>query len=294
VLFWREQRRTVQNGWQSPVLRVTFLDVGQGDSTVIEGPSANGKRGRVVVIDGGGTPGIQARTGSDPGTRTVVPFLRSRGISTVDLLVPTHPDEDHVGGLVSVAERLPIGAALDGNGYEIHGQSSYARLHRTLAQNRVQVRTARRGQIFDLGDGATLHILHPTDNPVQGTRSDDNNNSVVLRLVYKKAAFLLTGDAEEEAEQVLLAPGLDLSADVLKVGHHGSRHSTSETFLSRVAPRVALISSGKNNRFRHPHPELLARLQAAKTIVLRTDTHGAITVETDGEHFRFTTERNTR
>lgn len=202
-----------------PLLRVTFLDVGQGDSTVIESPS-----GRVVVIDGGGIPGTNEATGHDPGSRAVVPFLRSRGISAIDLLVATHPDDDHVQGLVSVTERLQVRAALD-NGHvpQPKWAGAYKRLRAALARHAVPVRTARRGQAFDLGGGVFLQVLHPGPFPTGGVHSPENNDSIVLRLVYNRARFVLTGDAEVEAEQATLQSGLALDADILKAGHHGSR-----------------------------------------------------------------------
>lgn len=259
---------------------MTFLDVGQGDCTVIEGPT-----GRVVVVDGGGRPGTDERDGTDPGARIVVPFLRHRGISTVDLLVATHSDEDHAQGLVAVTERLRVQAALD-SGYP--GESPpYIRLRDRLRQRRIPVYIARRGDQINLGGGARLEILHPPARPVEAGRSATNNHCIVLRLVYGRARLLLTGDAEEEAEaDMLRADGLPLSADLLKVGHHGSRGSTGAAFLSRVAPSLAVISCGANNNYNHPHPELRERLARRGVRVFRTDLQGAITVETDGNRLR--------
>ena len=196
---------------------MTFLDVGQGDGAVIETPS-----GKIVVVDAGGVPGTDERLGGDPGTRVVVPYLRWRGVSTVDLVVATHPDDDHVQGLSAVTSRLNVRAALD-SGLPSPPETPMSRLRDMWARKRVPVRIARRGQRIDLGDGAFLEILHPSEKLLTGTRSDDNNNAIVLRLVYGKARILFTADAEEDAERELLKSGIDLSADVLKVGHHGSR-----------------------------------------------------------------------
>lgn len=241
---------------------------------MIESPS-----GRVVVVDGGGIPRTDERDGSDPGSRVVVPFLRSRGISSVDLLVATHPDDDHVQGLVTVTERLGVRAALDSG---LPAQAGpCARLRAAWKARGVRVHTARRGQSFDLGAGVVLEVLHPVDPLLKGTHSDDNNNAIVLCLRYGHVRVLLTADAEQEAEASLLRSGQDLHADVLKVGHHGSRGSTSEAFLRAVHPSLALISCGRNNRFGHPHKETLARLRGVR--LLRTDQQGAITVESDGQ-----------
>ena len=258
-----------------PMLRVTFLDVGQGDSEVIETPG-----GRVVVIDGGGHPGTDERWGDDPGSRVVVPYLRSRGISSVDLLVPTHPDDDHVQGLNAVVETLNVTAALDG-GYP--GVSEpYTRLIAALHRKRIPIYVARRGQRIDLGDGARLEILNPPAHALIGAHSATNDNSIVLRLVYGHARFLFTGDAEAEAEKEMRTHCPDLSAEVLKVGHHGSRWSSGDGFLDRVHPSVAILSCGANNTYGHPHAELLDRLDARRARIFRTDRQGAVTVETDG------------
>jgi len=259
-------------------LRVTFLDVGQGDSAVIETPS-----GKVVVIDGGGIPSDPSapEAGTDPGTRIVVPFLRSRGISTIDLLIATHPDDDHVQGLRAVTERLAVRAALDSGLSAVPG-SPMEQLRAAWKARGITVHTAKRGQSFDLGGGVRLEILHPTEPLLSGTRSDDNNNAIVARLVYGKARILFTADAEGEAEESLLKSGLDLSADVLKVGHHGSRGSTSARFLRAVSPKMAVLSCGRKNRFGHPHQETLTRLQQSHVQPFRTDQQGAILLETEG------------
>ena len=265
-----------------PQLRVTFLDVGQGDATVIEGPT-----GFVAVIDGGGRPGADERTGDDPGARVVVPFLRRRGISTVDLLVATHADDDHAQGLIAVTRRLSVRRALV-SGFLTDGGDAHARLLRALRERRVPVQSARRGEVLDIGGGARLEVLHPPRPFLTGSRSDDNENSVVLRLTYGKSRFLFTGDAGDAAEADLLRATAGrsrergLSADVLKVGHHGSRFSTSEPFLRAVAPSIAVISAGRSNGFGHPAPEVLERLERRGARVFRTDQHGAITVTTDG------------
>ncbi len=263
-------------------LRVTFLDVGQGDGCVIETPS-----GKVVIVDGGGHPGTDERDGTDPGSRVVVPYLRSRGIGTVDLIVPTHPDDDHVQGLNAVVERCHVLAALDG-GYR--GTSApYTRLIDRLHRHSIPIFIARRGQVLDLGGGARLEVLNPPDHPVLGAHSPTNDNSIVLRLVYGRSRFLLTGDAESEAEDEMLTHCPDrLPSDVLKVGHHGSRWSTNPPFLDAVHPSVAIVSCGAHNVYNHPHVELMDRLAARNIATFRTDKQGAITVETDGASLHVT------
>lgn len=267
-------------------LRITFLDVGQGDSAVIESPT-----GTVVVIDGGGKPGTDESLGADPGSRVLVPYLRSRGVQRVDLLVATHPDDDHIQGLNAAAIRLaPPRAALI-CGYP--GPSApYHRLLARLRARNVPLYVARRGQTIDLGGGARLEVLAPTDRPIVTGHSLTNNNCIVVRLVYHRARLLFTGDAEEEEESDILDdPAADVSADILKIGHHGSRWSSSTPFLRAVHPAAAVISVGEHNRYGHPHPEVLERLQEAGVRVYRTDRDGAVMVETDGERLHVRTVR---
>jgi competence protein ComEC len=264
-----------------PVLRVTFLDVGQGDSIVIESPT-----GKVIVVDGGGNPGTDERLGRDPGNYVVVPYLRSRGISTVDLIVPTHPDEDHVQGLNAVVARLNVRAALDG-GYPA-ASPAYQRLMTTLSRRHIPIHLARRPNRIDIGGGAFLEVLAPGETPIRGSHSATNNNSIVLRVVYDKARFLLTGDAEAEEEEEIMATAPDIGSDVLKAGHHGSRWSTSDAFLFRVHPTLAIISCGKNNLYNHPHREMLQRLARNNVRILRTDQNGGVIIETDGATIQVT------
>lgn len=239
------------------------------------------------MVDGGGHPGTNERDGGDdPGARVVVPFLRHRGVSAIDLLVATHPHDDHLQGLVAVVERLQVRQALD-SGFPA-ASPPCVRLRDALARRGIPVRRARRGQVIDLGGGARIEVLGPPHPFLAGGRSDANNASIVLRVVYKKARVLLTGDAEEEAEASLVASGQDLRADVLKTGHHGSRWSSTDSFLDQVRPQIAVISCGKNNSFDHPHAQTLGRLGRRNVHVLRTDRDGAVTVETDGARVRAT------
>lgn len=264
---------------------MTFLDVGQGDGAVIEAPS-----GEVAVIDGGGRPGTDEGLGMDPGSRVVVPYLKSRGIQRVDLLVATHADDDHIQGLVAVASRLDAPRAALICGY-IGPSAPYQRLLARLRQRGTPIYVARRGQTVDLGAGTRLEILAPTDQPILTGHSYTNNNCIVARLVYGRSRFLFTGDAEAESEASILHSGADVRADVLKVGHHGSRWSSSGPFLDAVHPSVAVISVGANNVYGHPHPEVLQRLAARGIRVFRTDRDGAVVAESDGVRIRMTTTR---
>jgi len=253
-----------------PVLRVTVLDVGQGDSLVIQTPG-----GRVLIVDAG-----RAMGEDDVGRRVVLPFLRAQGINRVDALLLTHADDDHVGGAATLLERITIDRLL------VSAVPSDAPLYRRILQaarrRSIPILSLARGQTLDFHDGVIAEILNPPPEGPPGREHPDNNASLVLRLRYGSTALLLTGDAEREAEKDMLRAGADLRADVLKVGHHGSLTSSSERFLEAVRPRVALLSAGRGNPFGHPHRDILARLAARRIRVFRTDRDGAIALVSDG------------
>jgi competence protein ComEC len=255
-------------------LTLTMLDVGQGDAILLRGPS-----GQTMLIDGGGE--IEGRpTGYDVGLRRVVPALRRLGIRRIDIVMLSHPHEDHVGGLVAVLQNFSVGTVLDVG--MPHPGPSYVQFLRLVEARRIPYQLARRGMRLDLGDGVSLSILHPQEPLFQGTPSDANNNSIVGRLTYGRVSILLTGDAEGLVEAQLLDLGDDVQSLILKVGHHGSRTSTTPAFLDAVRPSIALISVGAPNPFGHPDAQIIQRLEDAGAAVYRTDLHGAITLATDG------------
>jgi len=250
-------------------LHVYFLDVGQGDAILVLTPS-----GGQVLIDGGTSPGtMTAHLGQH------MPFYDR----TLDLVVLTHPHDDHLVGLIECLERYDVGQVVD-PGYPAT-TGNYIRWLELLGAKRVPTYRGRRGalQPIDLGGGATLTLLHPPPALLTGTDSDTNNNSVVLRLVWGQVSFLFTGDIEEEGEAVLLRTGAPLRSTVLKAPHHGSQTSLSAEFLAAVSPRVAVISCGADNEFGHPHVSTLDKLAGAGCTVLRTDQNGTVEVVTDGE-----------
>jgi competence protein ComEC len=267
-------------------LRVTAIDVGQGDSTLIQTPT-----GRTVLIDGGGTSDETDADASDVGVKIVVPFLHFLGINRLDALVLTHPHGDHVGGLAAVLRDLEIGTILDGTLLS-YPSPAYTQFLALVGQKRIPYTHAVRGQTLDLGDGVVLHVLNPPPAPIfghaalYGTGTDDatiNNYSASLLVQYGQTRFILTGDAENEAEGAMLDVHADLACDVLKAGHHGSRNATGDDWLTRLQPKQAVISCGRHNRFGHPAPATLARLDAHGVQTFRTDRQGAITFVSDGK-----------
>jgi competence protein ComEC len=251
--------------WRSePDVEVVFLDVGQGDSTYVEFAG-----GTNMLIDSGrGYP-------RDMGAEVISEFLERRGIDAIDVVVITHPDADHTGGLPSVFNRFFVDLLIEG------GSTSNSEKNETVYQKArewgIVIKSVSRGDKLTGFDGAEMLVLNPP-RPTPETWND-NNRSVVLLLKTRDAGFLFTGDAEAEAERNMWTSGVDLHAAVLKVGHHGSRTATSEEFIKSVHPLMAVISAGKGNIYHHPHAEVLNRLKAHDIRVYRTDEQGAITMQ---------------
>jgi competence protein ComEC len=204
-----------------------------------------------------------------------MPFWSKR----LDLVVLTHPEEDHLNGLVTVLERYDVRRVLAS---PVESESgAYDAWRQAVQREGAPYHQAAPGEWFDLGEGARLEVLAPPVDRIEGTEADLNNNSVVLRLRWGGVSFLLPGDLETAGEAALLRQGGDLRSTVLKVAHHGAADATGERFLTAVRPAVAVISVGEDNFFGHPSPEVLERL--AGTLVLRTDQHGRVKLSMDGE-----------
>ena len=255
------------------VLRVTFIDVGQGDAALIECPS-----GEKILVDAG-----EKTVSHDVGEKTVVPYLRKRGIGYLDAVVVSHPDADHLGGVPYVLRNIEVGRVIDA------GQAAASELYRDYAGIiRTRMHSiARRGERLLEISNMRVYVLHPTDDFVDADSSDGfegaNNSSVVIKLVYGRRSFVFVGDAEAPVEKDLIQQYGDfLHSDVLKVGHHGSRTSSSEEYLTATQPHIAIVSVGKFNKFRHPSKLVIQRLKDHAIKIYRTDEEGAIILESDG------------
>lgn len=260
----------------SPDLKVTMIDVGQGDSILVEFP------GRTrMLIDGGGF----ADSPFDVGEKVVSPVLWRKGIKRIDFLVLTHPHPDHLKGLVAVARNFRIGEFWEA--FPPEGDSIYADLVKALPSSTVRRRVAR-GFRRELA-GVSVEVLHPGRDDVPGTMATDNDRSLVLRVSMGQTAFLLSGDIGSGAERKILEAAGEILSSVFKSPHHGSGSSSSGPFLERVRPKIVLISVGEGNRYGFPSPPVLERYRQLEAAVYRTDLHGAVEVSTDGQRTRVRT-----
>jgi len=258
-------------------LHVYFLDVGQGDAILLRTPG-----GRVILVDGGPDPLLlSSRLGE------VLPFWQRR----IDLVVSTHADQDHVGGLEQVMERYQVAQVIES---PTGGKDSLsARWPEQQAAAEGRLFAAARGMCVTLGKSLRLEVLNPSPQAGEG-QADDNQSSVVLRVVMGRCRILLTADIDAEIEDDLLASGQALSATVLKVAHHGAATSSSARLLAAVNPQVAVIGVGEGNRFGHPSEEVLRRLSTIDCQVYRTDLQGTIELVTDGRAYWIKTRQTAR
>jgi competence protein ComEC len=251
------------------VLRATFIDVGQGDAALVDLPD-----GSAMLIDAGGLVGSPV----DVGERAVGALLSARRRTRLAAVVLSHPHPDHFGGLASALARARVDEFWDTGQGEAEGSAGpYAAVLAEMRARQVPIVRPRELCGTRTLGGATIDVLAPCPGPVADRGANDN--SFVIRIRYGRRALLFMGDAEHTEEAELSAA--DLRADVLKVGHHGSRTSSTPAFLARAQPAVAVISCGVRNRFGHPHASTLEHLAAMR--VFRTDRDGAVVVETNGQ-----------
>ncbi|MCX6717776.1 MAG: MBL fold metallo-hydrolase [Candidatus Taylorbacteria bacterium] len=245
------------------MLRVTFLNVGQGDAVFIESPNGN-----QMLIDSGPDKNILNALGR------VMPFYDR----SIDFVISTHPDQDHIGGLPEVFKNYSV------NEYFTNGMISetgtFKEVEQEIIDNNIDTGVLREGEIIDFGDGVLLKILYP-NLPPEG--KDTNEYSIVAKLFYGDSSFILTGDAPTDVLDFLAnTDGINLKSDVLKVAHHGSKNSLSPEFLSAVSPEYSIISASLDNSFGHPHKEIVDALNDVKTNILETFNNGDIIFSTDG------------
>ena len=263
-------------------LELTVLDVGQGDSLFVSFPDRS-----TMLVDGGGELGSfhsgGMRSGIDIGEDVISPYLWSRGIKNIDVIALTHAHEDHLGGLPAILENFRVGELWVGRDINI---GAYRHVLAIARERGVRILHRKQGESFDFG-GVSGKILWPDDLAEQAEAKNDD--SLVMRLTDGAQSMLLAGDIERPSERKILADGLTVSDNFLKVAHHGSKTSTIEPFLAAAHPAIAAISVGRDNSFGHPSPEVIERLQAAGVRVYRTDRDGAITAITDGRGLKVTT-----
>lgn len=266
---------------RSGTLELTYLDVGEGQCGVMRTPS-----GKTVVLDCGTS---SWRNSEQVGSKLVATYLQQQGIDRIDLAILSHPHTDHVSGYAGLLAEKPAKTVLDIGAR--HGIPPYVKFLREVRKSGAKYRIARRGQSIDFGDGVRIDVLSPdpsVDYP------DLNENSMVLRVTYRRAAVLLCADVGAQTEARILESGERVRAQVMQVGHHGSKSASSAEWLAAVRPGVAIISCGRGDSYGHPSSETLDRLRAVGARVYRTDRHGAVTVITDGRTIKVRTFRRTQ
>jgi len=258
IFLWIEVTKT-----SSGIMKVTFLDVGQGDAIFLEFP-----KGGNMLIDGG--PGGN----SDSGKWVILPFLRHKGIPALNTVIISHHDFDHYGGLLTVLKSYKIKNFVVDNGIE------QQRLSQIVKEKKIYHEVVRRGDKIIGYPGVEIYILHPSSNM---DKNSSNNNSVVVKIVYNKISFLFPGDIEDKPEKELLPFKNMLLATVLKIPHHGSKNGYYQEFVDSVNPKIGVIEVGRDNQFNLPDTQVLKSYKKRGTKIYRTDKHGAIIVSTNGK-----------
>ncbi|MBU4216869.1 MBL fold metallo-hydrolase [Candidatus Parcubacteria bacterium] len=257
-LYWLSSHEAKQ-------LKVSFLDVGQGDSVLIQTPY-----GQNILIDGGPDDSVTY------GLSKNLPWWDR----TIDLMILTHPHDDHVSGLLDVIKRYNVKKiAYTG---VAHGSPNYLAWIKLVRNKKIPIVIIDQPRKIVLGDECYLDVLYPMDSLLNNEVDNINNSSIVAKLVYKNIKFLLTGDIEKAVEVKLLANNTDISAHILKLAHHGSDTSSAEDFLTKVNPDIAVISVGKNNTFGHPGGRIINRIERIGKRIFRTDLDGEVDFVSDG------------
>jgi len=239
-------------------IMVTFLDVGQGESILLR------SNAHAVLIDGG----------EHRYRQVILDYLHLSDVRHIDYVIATHPHSDHIGGLITVLSSVSVGQVVMPD--VTHNTTTFDNFVSVIENRAIPIRIAHAGDSIQAGI-INLKVLAP-----YGTQARLNDMSVVVRMEHGQTSFLFTGDAESASERQMVSSGMNLSSNVLNVGHHGSRTSTTEIFLNAVSPDIAVISLGRNNQFGHPHHEVMERLQSQNITILRTDELGTIQMITNG------------
>ena len=251
-------------------LEIDFYDVGQGDAIFIETP-----KGKQILVDGGPDLTILEKLGRE------LPFWDRY----IDLVILTHPEYDHIGGLIEVIKRYKVGGILTTG--VVRDTAEYRKWQRIIEQENIPIYIAQAGKVIDLGSNIKLVILHPFENLAGQEIKRANNVSIVAQLVYKDFELLLTGDIEKKIEKALVNSGTNLESDILKVPHHGSKTSSTKNFIQAVNPIIAVIQAGKDNPYGHPHQSVLDTLSNITTFC--TGQNGDIEILSDGVRFHTNT-----
>lgn len=248
-----------------PLLEVGFLDVGQGDAVLIKSPY-----GQNILIDGGPDKGVVGKLADN----------LSYYDHKIDLMILTHPHDDHVTGLIEVLKRFEVKKIIYTGA--LHTGPNYLAWLKEVKNKKIPLLIADQPQNISLGRDLDLKIIYPLKNLAGQGAENLNNTSVVVKLIYKNTSFLFVGDIEKETEDELIKNGLDLRANVLKVGHHGSDSGSTEKFLEAVRPAIAVIEVGKDNKFGQPSRRVIKRLERVGASLYRTDLDGDIRIISNG------------
>ena len=253
------------------------IDMGQGDALLLS------KDGKYALIDAGETMSPSERESRE----AIFAYLDSLGVKKLEFLLLTHQDYDHIGSALDVLKRYDVGVVYD-NGVE-HTSKTYENLMAYLVEEDINYTIVRDGdKVTSPWPEVMIEVVSPPQDLIySGKKADVNENSIVLKVTYGSVSYLLTGDAEEKAEEYILSTKADIDADILKAGHHGSSSSSTKSFLAKVTPDVITISCGEDNDYGHPHIEALENFAKFTTAekIFRTDIDGDIVVTTDGTEY---------
>ncbi|MDU7163705.1 MAG: ComEC/Rec2 family competence protein [Anaerococcus vaginalis] len=249
-------------------LEITYIDIGQGNAVLVKSKNEN------LLIDGG----------NRANSRYYYNYIKNKNLKKIDYMIASHYDEDHIAGLISILENYKVLNVLS-PAYK-KDTKIYKSFKKSLSNSNANIINPIQGDSFNLGD-AKVKILWPKVYK-DGV---DNDNSIVVKITYRNMKFLFPADASKDVEDQLIYSGYNLKSDVLMVGHHGSKYSTSKEFLKEVRPKLAIISVGKNNRYKHPSKEVIKLLNSENIKILRTDLDGNITIKCDGNKIKINTNK---